>query len=644
MLITFPDGTTKEYNQPMTLIQIAKDISPSLAKKTISGYVNDKLFDNNIEITSDSTIKLITTSDSEAFSILNHSTAHLLAQAIQKLYPDVKFSIGPAIEEGFYYDIDLPETISNKELIKIEKEMVKLTKKNDSFVRKEITYQEAQELFANNSYKLYLIEKIKSRNEKITIYSQGDFVDLCQGIHVGSTNKIKHFKLLSVAGAYWLGDSKNKMLQRIYGTSWFTKEDLDNHLLILDERAQRDHRKIGKELDLFTFSKETGPGLPLWLPKGAILRNELENFIKKAEIKRGYNHVYTPILGTKQLYETSGHWDHYGDDMFAPIVMDKETFVLRPMCCPHHAMVYKDSPKSYKDLPYRIAEIGGMHRYEASGALTGLERVRFMNLNDAHIFSTIDQIKSEFKSVIELVNYAVKVLELEVNYYRLSLRDPYNKEKYYDDNNMWNKAEDILRNVLTEEKIDFIEAKDEAAFYGPKLDIQIKTALNHDITLATIQLDFLLADKFDLTYIGEDGNKHRPVVIHRGIISTMERMVATLIEQYKGAFPVWLSPNQVTIIPVFNQNHLKYTKALKTKLQDLDIRVYLDDRDEKINKKIREAQTSKTPYTLIIGDDEIESKTVTYRPYATTDNTNITIDEFINKITEEIRNKVGNKK
>lgn len=637
--VIFPDRSTKEFESGISVIEVAKGISSSLAKKTVGAIIDDVQVDVGFILTEDCTLKLITEDDEKGFEILNHSTAHLLAQAITNLFPGAKFGIGPAIEEGFYYDIDVENEISEKDLNRIELEMKKLVKKNYAFKKEFHSYQEVKEIFANDPYKLELIEKIKARNEKFSTYTQGDFTDLCRGTHLPSIGKIKNFKLLSIAGAYWLGDSENKMLQRIYGTSWWSAKDLEDHLQVLDNRKNNDHRKIGKDLSLFTFTQETGAGLPLWLPNGATIRYELEKFIKDEEIRRGYHHVYTPVLGTKQLYETSGHWDHYQDDMFKPIEMDNETFVLRPMCCPHHAMIYKHELKSYKDLPYRVAELGGMHRYEASGALTGLERVRNMCLNDGHLFIRPDQIKEEFKKVIDLVNYAVETLNLEINYFRLSLRDPNNKEKYFDDDVMWNNAERLLVEVLDELQVDYRSALDEAAFYGPKLDIQIKTALGHDVTLSTIQLDFLLPERFDLTYVGQDGQKHRPVVIHRGIISTMERMTATLIEQYKGAFPSWLAPTQVNIIPVSLKVHSEFTEELSKKLKSYDFRVTLDDREEKLNYKIREAQVSKIPYTLIIGDAEVESNQVTYRKYGSQDNTTLSIEKFIEMLDLEIKNR-----
>ena len=641
MKIKFPNNDIKEFEKAISLEEIAYSISPSLRKKTIFALVDNNERDLKDKVFEDCCVEFITVDDlDKGFHVLNHSTAHVMAQAILRLFPNAKVTIGPSIEEGFYYDIDANNEIKENDLIKIEKEMKKIAANALDFEHEEITYDEAIKLFSDNEYKLYLINKIKENGEKITIYRQGDFVDLCRGIHVDNTKRIKHFKLLSIAGAYWLGKSDNKMLQRIYGTSWFTEEQLNNHLEILENRRNSDHRKLGKELELFTFTQETGAGLPLWLPNGAIIRYELERFIKDEELRRGYHHVYTPVLGTKQLYETSGHWDHYKDDMFAPIEMDNETFVLRPMCCPHHAMIYKNTPKSYRDLPYRVAELGTMHRFEASGALTGLERVRCMCLNDAHIFARQDQIKEEFKNVLDLVKFAIKTLKLDINYFRLSLRDPDNKEKYFDDDEMWNNAEDQLRNVLIEEGIDFIEAKDEAAFYGPKLDIQIKTSLGHDVTLATVQLDFLLPQKFDLTYIDQNQNEIRPVIIHRGIISTMERMTATLIEQYKGAFPTWLSPTQVNIIPVLNKKHLDYCDDLYKFLNENNVRVTIDDRNEKINKKIRESQIAKIPYTLVIGDNEIKNSSVSIRKYSEQESIEMNKNDFYEHILNEIKNRL----
>lgn len=635
--LEFPDGLKKEYKVGTSVIEVAKSISSSLAKKVIAGKYNGEVVDTSTKIDNDGKIVFLTTDDSESLEILNHSTAHIMAAAVTNLFPNSKFGVGPSIEEGFYYDIDSSEVIKEEDLSKIEKQMNNLIKKTLNFVRKDVTINEVRVIFKEDEYKQHIIDKIEASGEICSVYESGDFVDLCRGVHVPSTKFIKNIKLLSIAGAYWLGDSNNKMLQRIYGVSFFEKDDLNEHLQILAERKERDHRKLGKELGIFTFSKETGQGLPLWLPKGAKIRHELEHFVYKEEVKRGYEHVYTPTLGTKGLYEVSGHWDHYQDDMFAPIEMDNETFVLRPMTCPHHMMIFKSELRSYRDLPLRIAERAELYRYESSGALIGLERVRSMNLADGHIFCRPDQIEQEFTLALDFANYIIETLGLNLNYLRLSLRDPKDKEKYFDDDKMWNESEKLLKDVLTKNNVNYIEAKGEAAFYGPKLDIQIKTALGHDITLGTIQLDFLLPQRFDLSYVDDKGEKTKPVVIHRGVISTMERIVATLLEQNKGAFPTWLSPVQVQIIPVSLSAHEEYVNEVCKKLLEKDVRVKIDNREEKLNYKIRESQVNKIPFTLILGDDESNDKTVTVRLYGEQDNQSMSIDDFITEVTTQIK-------
>ncbi|HZG73037.1 MAG TPA: threonine--tRNA ligase, partial [Chondromyces sp.] len=474
-------------------------------------------------------------------------------------------------------------------------------------------------------------------DETVTIYEQGDFFDLCRGVHVPSTNKIKEFKLLSIAGAYWRGNSDNKMLQRIYGTAFFKKEDLDNHLKMLEEAKERDHRKIGKELSLFTNSQKVGQGLPLWLPKGATIRRIIERYIVDKEVSLGYDHVYTPIMGSVDLYKTSGHWDHYQEDMFPVMDMDNEQLVLRPMNCPHHMMIYKNGIHSYRELPIRIAELGTMHRYEMSGALSGLQRVRGMTLNDAHIFVRPDQIKEEFIRVVKLILDVYKDFNLEDYSFRLSYRDPADTEKYYDDDEMWNKAQSMLKEAMDDLGMEYYEAEGEAAFYGPKLDVQVRTALGKDETLSTVQLDFLLPERFDLTYIGEDGKPHRPVVIHRGVVSTMERFVAFLIEEYKGAFPTWLAPVQAQVIPVSPDVHFDYAKEVQEKLREQGIRAELDGRDEKIGYKIREAQMQKIPYMLVVGDQEIENEAVNVRKYGEQKSETVAFSDFLRTITEEAR-------
>lgn len=516
--------------------------------------------------------------------------------------------------------------------------MKKIIAENIEIERKNVSRDEAQKIYeeVGDEYKLELLEAIPA-NEQVSIYYQGDFFDLCRGIHVPSTGKLKEFKLLSLAGAYWRGNSDNKMLQRIYGTAFFTKDELKHHIQMLEEAKERDHRKIGKELDLFMTSQTVGQGLPLWLPNGATIRRTIERYIVDKEIALGYKHVYTPVLGSKKLYETSGHWGHYQDGMFPPMEMDNETLVLRPMNCPHHMMVFKNGLHSYRHLPIRIAELGTMHRYEMSGAVSGLQRVRGMTLNDAHIFVRPDQIKAEFKKVVELILEVYKDFDINDYSFRLSYRDPNNKEKYFDDDEMWETAQAMLKETMDELGLDYFEADDEAAFYGPKLDVQVKTAIGKEETLSTAQLDFLLPQRFDLTYIGEDGQPQRPVVIHRGVVSTMERFVAFLIEEYKGAFPTWLAPVQVEIIPVSNAAHFDYAKQIEEQLTAAGFRVEMDDREEKLGYKIREAQMKKIPYMLVIGDKEVEAGGVNIRRYGSKDSETVSFEEFLNGLKDEVK-------
>ncbi|MBD3108354.1 threonine--tRNA ligase [Bacillus sp. AGMB 02131] len=635
--ITFPDGNVKEFAKGTTTEEIAGSISPGLKKKSIAGKLNGELYDLKRSILEDGAIEIITQDSPEALEILRHSTAHLMAQAIKRIYgkDNVKLGVGPVIEGGFYYDVDVDQPISTDDLAAIEKEMKKIVNENIEVVRKEVSRDEALEFFKDDEYKVELIGAIPA-DEDVTIYEQGDFADLCRGVHVPSTGKIKEFKLLSVAGAYWRGNSDNKMLQRIYGTAFFKKEDLAEHLRLLEEAKERDHRKIGKELNLFTTSQKVGQGLPLWLPKGATIRRVIERYIVDKEQRLGYDHVYTPVLGSKELYQTSGHWDHYQDDMFPPMEMDNETLVMRPMNCPHHMMVYKNDIHSYRELPIRIAELGMMHRYEMSGALSGLQRVRGMTLNDAHIFVRPDQIKDEFKRVVNLILEVYKDFDLNDYSFRLSYRDPENTEKYYDDDQMWERAQAMLKETMDELGLPYFEAEGEAAFYGPKVDIQVKTALGKEETLSTVQLDFLLPERFDLTYVGEDGKQHRPVVIHRGVVSTMERFVAFLIEEYKGAFPTWLAPVQVQVIPVSPEVHLDYAKEVQEQLQAAGLRVDLDSRNEKIGYKIREAQMQKIPYMLVLGDKEVAEKAVNVRKYGEQKSETMSFEDFKNMITAEV--------
>lgn len=633
--LKFPDGAVKEFPVSTTTEEIAQSISPGLRKKALAGKLSGVLIDLKTPITEDGDIAIITPESDEALEILRHSSAHLLAQAVKRLFKDVKLGIGPVIENGFYYDIDSPVPITAEDLQLIEKEMKKIINENIEIIRHDVSRQVAFDKFKEDEYKVELLEAIPE-GEQVSIYEQGDFFDLCRGVHVPSTGKLKEFKLLSIAGAYWRGNSDNKMLQRIYGTAFFKKEELTHHLNMLEEARERDHRKIGKELDLFTTSQKVGQGLPLWLPNGATIRRVIERYIVDKELKLGYKHVYTPVLGSKELYETSGHWDHYQDSMFPPMEMDNETLVLRPMNCPHHMMVFKNGMHSYRNLPLRIAELGTMHRYEMSGAVSGLQRVRGMTLNDAHLFVRPDQIKSEFQKVVELIISVYKDFNLEDYSFRLSYRDPQNKEKYFDNDEMWEKAQSMLKEAMDELGLDYFEAEDEAAFYGPKLDVQVKTAIGKEETLSTVQLDFLLPERFDLNYVGEDGKQHRPVVIHRGVVSTMERFVAFLIEEYKGAFPTWLAPVQVEIIPVSNEVHFEFAKQIEEQLVAAGFRVEMDDREEKLGYKIREAQMQKVPYMLVLGDKELEAGNVNVRKYGEQKSESIPFAEFLERLKEEV--------
>ncbi|NDQ14631.1 threonine--tRNA ligase [Staphylococcus aureus] len=635
--IQFPDGNKKAFDKGTTTEDIAQSISPGLRKKAVAGKFNGQLVDLTKPLETDGSIEIVTPGSEEALEVLRHSTAHLMAHAIKRLYCNVKFGVGPVIEGGFYYDFDIDQNISSDDFEQIEKTMKQIVNENMKIERKVVSRDEAKELFSNDEYKLELIDAIPE-DENVTLYSQGDFTDLCRGVHVPSTAKIKEFKLLSTAGAYWRGDSNNKMLQRIYGTAFFDKKELKAHLQMLEERKERDHRKIGKELELFTNSQLVGAGLPLWLPNGATIRREIERYIVDKEVSMGYDHVYTPVLANVDLYKTSGHWDHYQEDMFPPMQLDEtESMVLRPMNCPHHMMIYANKPHSYRELPIRIAELGTMHRYEASGAVSGLQRVRGMTLNDSHIFVRPDQIKEEFKRVVNMIIDVYKDFGFEDYSFRLSYRDPEDKEKYFDDDDMWNKAENMLKEAADELGLSYEEAIGEAAFYGPKLDVQVKTAMGKEETLSTAQLDFLLPERFDLTYIGQDGEHHRPVVIHRGVVSTMERFVAFLTEETKGAFPTWLAPKQVQIIPVNVDLHYDYARQLQDELKSQGVRVSIDDRNEKMGYKIREAQMQKIPYQIVVGDKEVENNQVNVRQYGSQDQETVEKDEFIWNLVDEIR-------
>lgn len=641
--IKLPDNSIKEYESGITLKDIASSISEGLARVVVGAVFNENILGLNEKITEDGSLKFVKFDDKEGKEVFWHTSSHVMALAIKRLFPEVKFAIGPAIENGFYYDIDLDYKLTPEDLPKIEAEMEKIIKEGADLKKSVVSREEALKFFENNRepYKVELINSIEDDKE-ISFYSLGEFTDLCRGPHLLNTSKIKAIKLLSIAGAYWRGDENNKMLQRIYGISFEKKKDLDEYLNMLEEAKERDHRKLGKELEIFMVNKDIGAGFPFWLPKGATIRRIIERYIVDKELKYDYNHVYTPIMANVNLYKTSGHWQHYKDSMFPPMDLgDGEMLVLRPMNCPHHMEIYKNSVHSYKEFPIRIAELGMMHRYEKSGTLSGLQRVREMTLNDAHIFVRPDQIKDEFKKVLNLMLEVYKDFNITDYKFRLSYRDLENKKKYYDDDDMWEKAQNMLKNAMDEMQLEYFEATGEAAFYGPKLDVQVKTAMGLEETLSTIQLDFLLPERFKLTYVGEDGqNIHRPVVIHRGIISTMERFTSYLIEEYKGVFPIWLSPEQVSILPI-SEKFNEYAYKIKDELSNNGIRVFVDDRVEKIGLKIRESQLKKIPYSIIIGQKEAETGTVSVRKRYEGDKGTVSIDDFKAKIIDEINNKIS---
>ena len=569
---------------------------------------------------------------------LNHSCAHVLAQAVKHLYPQAKFWVGPVVEEGFYYDIDLgEETISDDDLPKIEKEMKKICKDGKRIVRREVSKEEALEEFKDDEYKLDLINGLEDGT--ITTYSQGDFTDLCRGPHVETVKLCKNFKLIKHSGAYWKGDKSNKVLQRIYGVCFPSKEELEAHLQLLEEAKERDHRRLGKELGIFMFADIVGKGLPMWLPNGFTVRRLLSDYIMNKELELGYEHVMTPSLGNVKLYKKSGHWAHYKDDMFPAMEVDDEAYVLRPMNCPHHMVMYKSTLHSYRDLPVKIAEIANDFRFEASGALTGIERARAFTQNDSHIFCRPDQIAQEFKNVAHLILDVYKDFGFKDYSFRLSLRDKNNKEKYFGNDELWEKSENELREVLKEMDVEFYEAEGEAAFYGPKLDVQVRSALGHDVTLSTIQLDYQLPERFELTYVDENGDKVRPVVIHRAILGSLDRFVAFLLEETKGNLPLWLAPTQVQVIPVKLEYHDEYAKEVVAKLRKAHFRVNNDNRDEKLGYRIREAQLKKIPYQLVLGDNERDNGTVTYRKHGEKKQTTVTFEEFVELLNKEVENK-----
>ena len=586
---------------------------------------------------------MINIKEDKELSVMNHSCAHLMAQAVKHLYPEAKFWVGPVIEEGFYYDMDLGDKVlTEDDLGKIEKEMKKISKDGKRIVRHEISKAEALEMFKDDPYKVDLIENMGD-DEVISCYTQGDFTDLCRGPHVDTVKELKYFKLLKFSGAYYKGDAKNKMLQRIYGVCFKSEEDLNKHLEELEEAKQRDHRKLGKDLGIFMFDNLVGKGLPMWLPNGFIVRRALVDYIMDKEIALGYLHVMTPSLGNVDLYKTSGHWDHYKDDMFPQMELDDEAYVLRPMNCPHHMVMFRSKLHSYRDLPVRIAEIANDFRYEASGAVCGIERTRAFTQNDSHIFCRPDQIEAEVKGVIDLILDVYKDFGFKDYKFRLSLRDINNQEKYFGNDELWTKSEDALRNILKNTGALYYEAEGEAAFYGPKIDVQVRSAIGHDVTLSTIQLDYQLPERFELEYINEEGEKVRPVVIHRAILGSLDRFIAFLLEETKGVLPLWLAPVQVNIIPVNNEYHLEYAKEIRDLLVKNHIRVNLDDRNEKLGYKLREAVMKKTLYNVVLGDKEINNKEISYRMYGSSETTTVSQSDFVKLITDEIASRTLNK-
>jgi threonyl-tRNA synthetase len=636
--ITLPDGSVREYETGATALDVAKSISEGLARNVLAAKLNGEVIDAFRPIESDANLQLLTWNDDQGKETMWHSSAHILAEALEELYPGIKLGIGPPIENGFYYDVDAGDTvITEGDLVKIEKKMTELARQKNAFSRKEISKAEAIAHYKekNDEYKLDLLDGLEDGN--ITFYTQGNFTDLCRGPHIPNTSFIKAIKLLSLAGAYWRGDEKNKQLTRIYGITFPKAKELTAHLELLEEAKKRDHRKLGKELDLFTFSKKVGQGLPLWLPKGAMLRERLENFMKKAQLEAGYLPVITPHIGSKELYVTSGHYAKYGADSFQPITTpnDGEEFLLKPMNCPHHCEIYKSRPRSYKDLPIRFAEFGTVYRYEQSGELHGLTRVRGFTQDDAHLFCRPEQVEDEFKKVIELVLYVFKALKFEEFTAQISLRDKEDKEKYIGSDENWEKAEQAILNSVKGSGLKTVVEYGEAAFYGPKLDFMVKDALGRKWQLGTIQVDYNLPERFELEYVGSDDQRHRPVMIHRAPFGSLERFVAVLIEHCGGNFPLWLTPDQIAILPL-SEKYNENCKEVLNLLNKYDIRGFVDDRNEKVGKKIRDAEVSKVPYMLIIGEKEIENGTLAVRKHGEGDIGTMKVEEFTALIKKEI--------
>lgn len=641
LVITLPDGSKKEFNHALTIKEIASSIATSLAKSAVAGKVNDEIRPLDFVVDTDARVAIITDKDEEGLQVLRNTAAFVFEMVASKQYPSVRLGTSELEEDGFFVDTDKEDQIKASELPDLEKEMQKIVKNGEKIEYKIVSKSELLDLFKDDPYKL---ELLKEEADEVAVYKLEDFVDFGFNALLMNTGKLKHFKLLSVAGAYWQGKSSNPMLQRIFGTAFFKEADLKADLQRREEIKERDHRTIGRDLDLFFVDPKVGAGLPYWMPKGATIRRVIERYIIDKEVADGYQHVYTPVLMNLDAYKTSGHWAHYREDMFPPMDMgDGEMLELRPMNCPSHIQIYNHHIRSYRELPIRIAELGMMHRYEKSGALSGLQRVREMTLNDGHTFVELDQVQSEFAKILKLIMEVYRDFDITDYYFRLSYRDPKNTDKYFANDEMWERSQKMLKGAMDDLGLEYVEAEGEAAFYGPKLDIQTKTALGNDETMSTIQLDFMLPERFNLSYVGKDGEEHRPVMVHRGIVGTMERFIAYLTEIYKGAFPTWLAPLQVKIIPVNNDAHGEYAQNVKDQLMKLGFRAEVDFRNEKLGYKIREAQTQKVPYTLVLGDDELQHNSVNVRKYGSEDQESKALSEFVSELSADVASYSRNK-
>lgn len=641
LVITLPDGSKKEFNHALTIKEIAGSIATSLAKSAVAGKVNDEIRPLDFVVDTDARVAIITDKDEEGLQVLRNTAAFVFEMVASKQYPSVRLGTSELEEDGFFVDTDKEDQIKASELPDLEKEMQKIVKNGEKIEYKIVSKSELLDLFKDDPYKL---ELLKEEADEVAVYKLEDFVDFGFNALLMNTGKLKHFKLLSVAGAYWQGKSSNPMLQRIFGTAFFKEADLKADLQRREDIKERDHRTIGRDLDLFFVDPKVGAGLPYWMPKGATIRRVIERYIIDKEVADGYQHVYTPVLMNLDAYKTSGHWAHYREDMFPPMDMgDGEMLELRPMNCPSHIQIYNHHIRSYRELPIRIAELGMMHRYEKSGALSGLQRVREMTLNDGHTFVELDQVQSEFAKILKLIMEVYRDFDITDYYFRLSYRDPKNTDKYFANDEMWERSQKMLKGAMDDLGLEYVEAEGEAAFYGPKLDIQTKTALGNDETMSTIQLDFMLPERFNLSYVGKDGEEHRPVMVHRGIVGTMERFIAYLTEIYKGAFPTWLAPLQVKIIPVNNDAHGEYAQNVKDQLMKLGFRAEVDFRNEKLGYKIREAQTQKVPYTLVLGDDELQHNSVNVRKYGSEDQESKALSEFVSELSADVASYSRNK-